>query len=139
MRVAIHWESHIFLWTCLNSTVVNSCDPDDCFCMKDIVGLEEVEHITLWASLGTMSDTFQRIIGIGKHEKHLHTAFEQWIDQARPSIKPTWKKLLLVLRLIDLDQLAERIESCIYATAQVSKSLEDIGRTKKRKTQSHEG
>ena len=107
--------------------------------MKDIVGLEEVEHITLRASLGTMSDTFQRIIGIGKHEKHLHTAFEQWIDQPRPSIKPTWKKLLLVLHLIDLDQLVERIESCIYATAQVSKSLEDIGRTKKRKTQSHEG
>lgn len=100
--------------------------------MKDVLGLEETEHIKLFASLSSMNDAFQRVIGIGKHVKSPFLAFNQWIEQKRPSIKPTWKKLLLVLRLIDLEQLAERIESCIYGT----QSPDDVTKPQKRKVKS---
>ena len=64
--------------------------------MKDILGLEEVERIQMLARLGDKSDTFQRIIGIKERVKHLHKAFDSWINQDSPTIEPTWKKLLLI-------------------------------------------
>ena len=106
--------------------------------MKDILGLEEAERIKLLASLSSKSDTFHRVIGIGKPVKNPYMAFDRWINQQRPSITPTWKKLLLVLRLLDLEQIAERIESCIYSTAEVSKCPEDFSKPKKRKIESSE-
>ena len=108
--------------------------------MKDILGLEEAEDIKLLASLSSKNDAFQRVIGIGKPVKNSYMAFEQWINQQRPSITPTWKKLLLVLRLLDLEQIAERIESSLYGTPKVSISpdSEDFSKPKKRKMQSSE-
>ena len=106
--------------------------------MKDISRLQE--GVQLLKELEIKSKDFQRIIGV----KHcdMHSAFDKWLAQPKPYIEPTWKKLLLLLRLIDLDQTAKRIEDCIYGISQVSKSITKKNSTtelKRKKTSSFEG
>ena len=53
---------------------------------------------------------FQAVLQVKQPDAE--TAMIKWINSVhQTSLKPTWKTLLLVLRLIDLDHLAEEINT----------------------------
>ena len=60
---------------------------------------------------------FQAIV-LRQNQPNANFAMIKWMNSARQtSIKATWKNLCLVLRLVDLDDVAEKIDKCLSGGA----------------------
>ena len=60
--------------------------------------------------ISTKNRDFQAVLRMKQPDANL--AMIKWVNTAHKSnIKPTWKNLFLVFRLINLDHLAEQIET----------------------------
>ena len=73
--------------------------------------------------ISTKNRDFQAVLRMKQPDANL--AMIKWVNTAQKSnIKPTWKNLFLVLRLINLDHLAEQIEA-YFSRATVEQLSQD--------------
>ena len=80
------------------------------FTLASLTQLEKREGIPVFTELEAKNHEFQAVIRV--KQPSLSWAINKWLTGSVLSrIKPTWKNLLSVLRLIDLDHLAEDIET----------------------------
>ena len=80
------------------------------FTLASLTQLEKREGIPVLTELEAKNHEFQAIIRVKQPD--LSWAINKWLTAPVLSrIKPTWKNLLLVLHLINLDHLAEDIEA----------------------------
>ena len=62
------------------------------------------------SQIGSKNKDFQAVLRVKQPDAG--TAMIKWINSVhQTNLKPTWKTLFLVLRLIDLDHLAEEINT----------------------------
>ena len=51
------------------------------------------------------------------HVQSIESLLSTWLNQRTlSSFSPTWSKLLQIIRLLNLHDLAERVESCLKST-----------------------
>ena len=80
------------------------------FTFAALTQLEKREGIPVLTELEAKIHEFQAVIRVKQPD--LTCAINKWLTAPVLScIKPTWKNFLLVLRLINLDQLADDIEA----------------------------
>ena len=78
--------------------------------MATLTRLEGAAGIPVMSELEDKSHEFQAVIRVRQHS--VSDAMKKWLTSPVLSrIVPTWKNLLLVLRLISLDGLAKQIET----------------------------
>ena len=76
--------------------------------MASLTQLEAVAKIPVLTELKAKSSEFQAVIRVKQSD--ISWAINKWLTTSVLSrIKPTWKNLLLVLRLIHLDSIADQI------------------------------
>ena len=64
---------------------------------------------------------FQAVLRLKQPDANL--AMIKWLNwEQKANIKPTWKNLFLVLRLINLDDLAKKIETLMSGTTECEES-----------------
>ena len=96
---------------------------DEVFTMASLTQLERVAGIPVLTELEVKKRNFQAVIRVKQPD--LSWAINKWLTAPVLSrIKPTWKNLLLVLQLIDLDQVAEEIGT--YFKTHSPSSLKEI-------------
>ena len=89
--------------------------------MGSLTQLERRARIPVLTDLEAKNYEFQAIIRVKQPD--LSWAINKWLTAPVLSrIKPTWKNLLIVLRLINLDDLAQQIEK--YFTKHSLSTLE---------------
>ena len=70
----------------------------------------EREGVQVRREISTKSRDFQAVLGVKQPDANL--AMIKWLNTPQKSnIKPTWKNLFLLLRLINLDHLAKKIDA----------------------------
>ena len=80
------------------------------FTFAALTQLEKREGIPVLTELEAKKNEFQAVIRV--KQPNLSWAIDKWLTAPVLSrIKPTWRNLLLVLRLINLDHVAEDIEA----------------------------
>ena len=80
------------------------------FTSAALTQLEKREGIPVLTELEAKKNEFQALIRVKRSK--LSSAIDKWLTAPVLShIKPTWKNFLCVLRLINLDQLANKIEA----------------------------
>ena len=80
------------------------------FTLASLTQLEKREGIPVLTEMEARNHEFQAILRVKQPD--LSWAINKWLTAPVLSrIKPTWKNLLSVLRLINLDHLAEDIET----------------------------
>ena len=80
------------------------------FTSAALTQLEKREGIPVLSELEAKKNVFQAVIRV--KQPNLSWAIDKWLTTSLQSrIKPTWRNLLLVLRLINLDRLADDIEA----------------------------
>ena len=99
--------------------------PDEDFTMDSLNQLERLSGIPVLASLEDKSHDFQSVIRVKQHS--VSGAIDKWLTSPVLSrILPSWKSFFLVLRLINLDQLALQMETFLKEHPSLDK-IEGIG------------
>ena len=81
---------------------------DSVFTMESLSQLEAVAQIPVLTELKAKSSEFQAVIRVKQPD--VSWAINKWLTTSVLSrIKPTWRNLLLVLRLIHLDSIADQM------------------------------
>ena len=102
------------LIVCSESLVIKEFSLNKKVSLKELSHLEELKGIAILSKLKENS-AFQFIIQV--HKPDTEAAIEQWVkNSAESKIKPTWKNLLLILHLLDLDHVAQQIEAYFGVT-----------------------
>ena len=92
----------------IKSILVEKVDLDSVFTMASLTQLEAVAKIPVLTELKAKNSEFQAVIRVKQPD--VSWAINKWLTTSVLSrIKPTWKNLLLVLRLIHLDSIADQI------------------------------
>ena len=96
-------------------TVVTSYDPYSQFTMSALSQLKDV-GIPVMFSLDTKIQLLQQIFSTLVPDAYAHTQskslLNDWLSSGMSScLLPTWKNLLLIIRLLNLDELAQRMET----------------------------
>ena len=96
-------------------TAATPFNPESPFNMRALSLLESVAGIPV---MSTLSDYTQRIEGIlglvAFGHLDLNTLLNHWIS----NVPPTWKSLLLIIRQLNLDDLAQRMETYLSGTTE---------------------
>ena len=83
---------------------------NEVFTSAALTQLEKREGIPVLTELEAKNHKFQAVIRV--KQPNLSWAIDKWLtNSVRSCITPTWRNLLLVLRLINLDHLADNIEA----------------------------
>ena len=89
-------------------------DPESSFNMRAVSLLEAAAGIPVMRTLNGYIWDIQNILGLTNIPNlQLNTLLNLWIGSGVYHISPTWNNLLLILRLLNLDDLAQRIETCL--------------------------
>ena len=92
----------------IKSILGEKVDLDSVFTMASLTQLEAVAKIPVLTELKAKNSEFQAVIRVKQSD--VSWAINKWLTTSVLSrIKPTWKNLLLVLRLIHLDSIADQI------------------------------
>ena len=92
----------------IKSILGERVDLDSVFTMASLTQLEAVAKIPVLTELKAKNSEFQAVIRVKQSD--VSWAINKWLTTSVLSrIKPTWKNLLLVLRLIHLDSIADQI------------------------------
>ena len=90
--------------------IVLSFDPDSCVSMRALYFIAK-KGIPVLTVLVTKNQEFQVLIQV--RQPDLPSAIIKWLASPLLShIKPTWKNLFSVLRILNLDHQAKQIENC---------------------------
>ena len=87
-------------------TAVASFNPDSFFDMRALYFLEEA-GIPVMSMLNNYTHHIQNILGLPM--THNQDLFNYWISSVW-QVSPTWQNLLDILRILNLDDLAQQIE-----------------------------
>ena len=94
------------------------------FTMASLTKLEKAAGIAVLSKLEGKKHEFQSIIRVKQHT--VSGAINKWLTAPVLSrILPTWKNLLCVLRLINLDDLAKQVET--YLSSHLPSTLHSEG------------
>ena len=78
--------------------------------MRALSSLEEA-GIPVMSTLSDYTKHFQNILGLATFtDFNLNSLLDYWISNVR-QVPPTWKSLLLIIRQLDLDDLAQQMET----------------------------
>ena len=100
-----------------NQFLCNIVRLDGVFTMDTLTRLEGAAGIPVMSELEDKSHEFQAIIRV--KTPSVSDAIKKWLTSPVLSrIVPTWKNLLIVLRLISLDDLAKQIETYLLEEEQ---------------------
>ena len=81
---------------------------DSVFTKASLTQIEDVAKIPVLTELKAKNSEFQSVIRVKQSD--ISWAIDKWLTTSVLSrVKPTWKNLLLVLRLIHLDSIADQI------------------------------
>ena len=101
-------SEHTYSCTIIKSILGEKVDLDSVFTMASLTQLEAVAKIPVLTELKAKNSEFQAVIRVKQSD--VSWAINKWLTTSVLSrIKPTWKNLLLVLRLIHLDSIADQI------------------------------
>ena len=91
--------------------------------MYTLYRLERI-GIQVRRSINDENQYFQAVLR--QKQPNATLAMIKWVNSGQQNnIKPTWKNLFLILRLIKLDHLAQQIETCLCEKTIVSGKTED--------------
>ena len=94
------------------SIIAKVFNSDSMFTMASLNHLEKGVGIPVLTDLEAANHEFQAIIRV--KQPNILLAIKKWLTTPLLShIKPTWKNLILILQIINLDQLAEKIETYV--------------------------
>ena len=93
-------------------TAATHFNPESSFDMRDLSLLEPAAGIPVMRTLSDFSQHIQGFLGLATsfHLLDLNTLLDYWISNVR-QVPPTWKNLLLIIRLLNLDDLAQWMET----------------------------
>ena len=102
-------------------TAVTPFNPESPFNMRALSLLESAAGIPVMNSLSDYTQRIEGILGpVEFHHTDLNTLLNYWISNVR-WVPPTWKSLLLIIRLLNLDDLAQQMETYLSgATEELS-------------------
>ena len=89
-------------------------DPDSPFILRAVYLLESVAGIPVMKTLTDHTCHIQNILGLSSLD--LNELLNSWIS-GKQWLSPSWRNLLLIVRLLDEDELAQRIKTSISAGA----------------------
>ena len=103
---------HVFAHTSIIIVaVVLPFDPDSWVSMRALYFIER-NGIPVLTELSTKTQEFQALIQV--RQPNLPSAIIKWLASPLFShIKPTWKNLLLVFGILNLDHLAKQVENFV--------------------------
>lgn len=97
-------------------TAVASFNPDSFFDMRALYFLEEA-GIPVMSMLNNYTHYIQKMLGLPMTCNQ--DLFNYWISSVW-QVSPTWKNLLDILRILNLDDLAQQIESYLSGATDLS-------------------
>ena len=102
--------------------VVTSYDPDMQFSISALSRLEGI-GIPVMTSLEINTPLLQHFLSTFVPDAytyiHLESLLNAWLSSGVfSSLRPTWRNLLLIIRLLNQDDLAQRMESYLSGTAE---------------------
>ena len=117
------------LLDCFTLHAVTSYDPDSHFTMSALSQLEGV-GIPVITSLNTNVYRFQQVLSVFvpylSAFYNASSLLNAWLSSGVLSrLPPTWKSLLLIIHLLNLDELAQKME--IYLSGSIEEQHSKIG------------
>ena len=91
--------------------------PFDRESMVTAYGLYRLEKagVQVWREISDKNRDFQAIIGQKEHNSNL--AVMKWLNAERKGIKPSWENFFIVLRLVNLNHLAQKSETYLSGSS----------------------
>ena len=91
-------------------------DPESSFTPRAVSLLESAAGIPVMTTLSDYTRHIQNILGIPMNIDDLNVLLNYWISTIRWP-PPSWRNLLLIIRLLHQDELAQRMETYLSARA----------------------
>ena len=99
-------------------TAVTPFDLESSFNMRAVSLLEATAGIPVRRTLNKYTRHIQNILGLTAiPDLQLSKLLNFWIGNDAQQVRPSWKNLLLIIRLLNLDELAQRMETYLSAGA----------------------
>ena len=96
---------------------MTSFDPESPFTLRAVSSLESTAGIPVMTTLTNHTRHIQHILGLSLFfNADLNGVLNYWIS-GKPWLPPSWRNLLLIIRLLDQDELAQRMETYLSAGA----------------------
>jgi hypothetical protein len=93
---------------------VTSCDPESSFSLRAVSSLESAAGIPVMTTLSDHTRRIQNILGLPILD--LNVLLNSWI-RGKQLLPPSWRNLLLIVRLLHQDELAQRMETYLSTGA----------------------
>ena len=98
-------------------TAVTPFDPEISFTLRAVSLLESAAGIPVMTTLSDYTHHIRNILGLTiTTNLDLNELLDYWIS-GRQWLPPSWRNLLLIIRLLHQDELAQRMETCLSAGA----------------------
>ena len=92
-------------------------DPENPFTLRAVSLLESAAGIPVMKTLSDYTRDIQNILGLPMTTNlDLNGVLNDWISSTS-WLPPSWRNLLLIIRLLHQDELAQRMETCLSAGA----------------------
>ena len=92
-------------------------DPDSSFTLRAVSLLESAAGIPVMTTLSDYTHLIQNILDLPTTtDLDLNGVLRHWIT-GKQWLSPSWRNLLLIIRLLHLDELAQRIETYLSTGA----------------------
>ena len=102
-------------------TAVSPFNPESSFTMRAVSLLEAAAGMPVMRTLSNYTQHIQSFLGLAQYTNlDLNRLLNYWISNIQ-WVPPSWKNFLLIIRLLNLDELAQRMET--YLSAGATKEL----------------
>ena len=92
-------------------------DPESSFTPRAVSLLESAAGIPVMTTLSDYTHHIQNILGLSMTiDFHLNGVLDSWIS-SKQWLPPSWRNLLLIIRMLHLNELAQRMETYLSAEA----------------------
>ena len=98
-------------------TAVEPFDPESPFTLRAVSLLESAAGIPVMTTLSSYTRQIQIFLGLSRYTNlDLNGVINYWIS-GEQGLPPSWQNLLKIVRLLDQDELAQRMETYLSAGA----------------------
>ena len=99
-------------------TAVSPFIPESSFDMRAVSLLEAAAGIPVMRTLNNHARHIHTFLGLTQFlNLDLNGVLNYWISNVQHQVPPSWKNLLQIIHLLDLDELAQRMETYLSARA----------------------
>ena len=113
------------LYTIMYSAVT-PFDPESPFTLRAVSLLESAAGIPVMTTLSDYAETIENELHIHLFPPDLNTLLRTWLGYpAAGSMPPSWRNLLDIIRLLHLDELAQKMETCLSAGEPIEMEFEE--------------